>query len=121
MKTFAVIVALLLVAGVVVYLLLEKRPGYGAWYGLARLTGAPLDIGPVTWATLKRHRTPNDALVCPAGALPERRGRPGAEDLPAAARRVARAAAAHRACRSATRASSPARRAAPRASCSTRG
>jgi uncharacterized protein (DUF1499 family) len=71
MKTFAVIVALLLVAGVVVYLLLEKRPGYGAWYGLARLTGAPLDIGPVTWATLKRHRTPNDALVCPAGHCPD--------------------------------------------------
>ena len=70
MKTFAVIVALLLVAGVVAYLLLEKRPGYGAWYGLAKLTGAPLDIGPVTWATLTRHRTPNDALVCPAGHCP---------------------------------------------------
>ena len=73
MKTLAVIVGLLLVAGVVVYLLLEKRPGYGAWYGLAKLTGSPLDIGPVTWATLQRHRTPNDALVCPAGRCPNAR------------------------------------------------
>ena len=73
MTTLAIIAALLLVAGVVVYLLLEKRPGYGAWYGLARLTGAPLDIGPVTWATLQRHHTPNDALVCPAGHCPDAR------------------------------------------------
>jgi len=73
MKTLAVIVALLLVAGVVAYLLLEKRPGYGAWYGLAKLTGAPLDIGPVTWATLTRHPTPNDALVCPPGRCPNAR------------------------------------------------
>jgi uncharacterized protein (DUF1499 family) len=73
MKTLAVIVALLLVAGAVVYLLLEKRPGYGAWYGLARLTGSPLDIGPIDWATLKRHATPNDALVCPAGRCPNAR------------------------------------------------
>ena len=71
MKTLAVIVALLLVAGAAVYLLLEKRSGYGAWYGLAKLTGAPLDIGPVTWATLQRHWTPNDALVCPAGRCPD--------------------------------------------------
>ena len=70
MTTFAIIIALLLVAGVIVYLLLEKRSGYGAWYGLARLTGARLDIGPVNWATLKRHRTPNDALVCPASHCP---------------------------------------------------
>ena len=71
MKTLAVIVALLLVAGAAVYLLLEKRPGYGAWYGLAKLTGTPLGIGPVTWATLRRHATPNDALVCPAGRCPD--------------------------------------------------
>ena len=75
MKTLAVIVALLLVAGVVAYLLLEKRPGYGAWYGLAKLTGTPLDIGPVTWATLQRHWTPNDALVCPAGRWSGGQGR----------------------------------------------
>ena len=55
MKTLAIIIVLLLVAGAVVYLLLEKRPGYGAWYGLAKLTGSPLDIGPVDWATLTRH------------------------------------------------------------------
>ena len=73
MTTLAVIVALLLVAAVAIYLLLEKRPGYGAWYGLAKLTGAPLDIGPVDWATLTRHRTPNDALVCPAGHCPNAR------------------------------------------------
>ena len=74
MTTLAVITALLLVAGVVVYLLLEKRPGYGAWYGLAKLTGARLDIGPVDWPTLTRHSTPNDALVCPAAHCPNARG-----------------------------------------------
>ena len=58
------------VAAAIGYLLIEKRPGYGAYYGLARLTGAALDIGPVDWATLQRHRTPNDALVCPAGHCP---------------------------------------------------
>ena len=51
-------------------MLLEKRPGYGAYYGLAKLTGSRLDIGPVDWATLTRHATPNDALVCPAGRCP---------------------------------------------------
>jgi uncharacterized protein (DUF1499 family) len=70
MTTLAVIAALLLVAGTVFYLLLEKRPGYGAWYGVAKLTGARLDIGPVDWATLARHKTPNDALVCPPGHCP---------------------------------------------------
>jgi len=66
MVTLLVIVALLLVA----YALLDKRPGYGAWYGLAKLTGSLLDIGPVDWATLTRHTTPNDALVCPAAHCP---------------------------------------------------
>jgi uncharacterized protein (DUF1499 family) len=70
MKTLSIIGTLLLVAGVVAYLLLEKRPGYGAWYGLAKLTGAPLDIGPVDWATLTRHATPNDTLVCPPARCP---------------------------------------------------
>jgi uncharacterized protein (DUF1499 family) len=53
--------------------LLEKRPDYGVYYGLAKLTGAPLDIGPVDWQTLTRHATPNDALVCPAGRCPNAR------------------------------------------------
>ena len=64
------IIVLLLVAGAIGYLLLEKRPGYGAYYGLAKLTGSRLDIGPVDWATLRRHPTPNDTLVCPAGRCP---------------------------------------------------
>jgi uncharacterized protein (DUF1499 family) len=68
--TTLVIAALLIVALAAAYLLLEKRPRYGVYYGLAKLTGAPLDIGPVDWATLKRHRTPNDALVCPDGICP---------------------------------------------------
>jgi len=71
--TPGVIVVLLLVLGAIGYALLEKRPGYGAYYGLAKLTGAPLDIGPVHWATLTRHATPNDALVCPAGRCPHAR------------------------------------------------
>jgi uncharacterized protein (DUF1499 family) len=53
--------------------LLERRPGYGVYYGLAKLAGAPLDIGPVDWRTLTRHATPNDALVCPAGICPNAR------------------------------------------------
>jgi len=61
---------LLLVAGGIACLLLEKRAGYGVYYGLAKLTGAPLDNGPVDWAMLRRHRTPNDALICPAGYCP---------------------------------------------------
>jgi len=70
MKTLAIILLLLLVAGVAGYLLLEKRPGYGAWYGIAKLTGSRLAIGPVDWATLRRSPTPNDALVCPPDLCP---------------------------------------------------
>src|SRR3954453_9621421 len=70
MKALAIILGLLLIAGMVAYALLEKRPGYGAYYGLAKLTGSRLDIGPVNWAKLTRHATPNDALVCPAGHCP---------------------------------------------------
>ena len=73
MTTLAIIIVLLLVAGAIVYLLLEKRPGYGAWYGLAKLTGSRLDIGPVDWARLTRHDTPNDALVAPASHSPNAR------------------------------------------------
>ena len=71
MKTLAVIIVLLVAAIAVSYLLLEKRPGYGVYYGLAKLTGSPLDIGPVNWETLTRHTTPNDALVCPARLCPQ--------------------------------------------------
>lgn len=73
MRPLPVIVVLLVIAAllVVTYALLEKRPGYGAWYGLAKLTGSPLDIDPVDWATLTRHTTPNDALVCPAALCPD--------------------------------------------------
>jgi uncharacterized protein (DUF1499 family) len=77
MKTLAVIIALLIVAAATGYILLEKRPGYGAYYGLAKLTGAPLDIGRVNFATLTRHTTPNDALVCPAAHCPH--AKPDAE------------------------------------------
>jgi uncharacterized protein (DUF1499 family) len=68
---------LLIVAGVVGSLLLEKRPGYGVYYGLAKLTGSRLDIGPANWSTLTRHETPNDALVCPARHCPH--AKPDAE------------------------------------------
>src|SRR5262249_47721036 len=77
MKTAAVIIVLLLIVAVAGYLLLEKRPGYGVYYGLAKLTGSPLDIGPVDWATLTRHTTPNDALVCSGERCP--RARPDRE------------------------------------------
>ncbi len=70
MKTLAVIIVLLLIAGAASYALLEKRPGYGVYYGLAKLTGSRLDIAPVDWATLARHPTPNDALVCPPSHCP---------------------------------------------------
>jgi uncharacterized protein (DUF1499 family) len=77
MKTLAVIIALLILAAAIGYILLEKRPGYGAYYGLAKLTGSRLDIGPVNFATLTRHATPNDALVCPARHCPN--AKPDAE------------------------------------------
>jgi len=77
MKIVAVIIVLLIAAAAVGYLLLEKRPGYGAYYGLAKLMGSRLDIGPVDWSTLTRHETPNDALVCPAGHCPN--AKPDAE------------------------------------------
>ena len=44
--------------------------GYGAWYWVAKLSGAPLDIGPVDWTTLTRKGRRNDTLVCPAGLCP---------------------------------------------------
>ena len=64
MTTLLVIIALLVIAAAVAYSLLEKRPGYGIYYGLAKLMGARLDIGPIDWARLKRRATPNDTLVC---------------------------------------------------------
>ena len=79
MTTLTVIALLVLVLLVLViaYLLLEKRPGYGVYYGLGKLTGSRLDIGPVDWKTLTRHTTPNDALVCPAAHCPN--AKPDAE------------------------------------------
>lgn len=71
MTKIAVVVALLLAVGTIGYVLLEKRTGYGAWYGLAKLTGSRLDIGPVDWAMLTRRATPNDALVCLAADCPK--------------------------------------------------
>lgn len=64
--TALTIVGLLAIVAVIAYALLEKHPVYGIYYGVAKRTGSRLDIGPVDWATLTRHRTPNDALVCPA-------------------------------------------------------
>src|SRR5437763_3106238 len=66
MATFLAMAALLVLAILVAYMLLEKKPGYGVYYGLAKLTGSRLDIGRVDWAKFTRHTTPNDALVCPA-------------------------------------------------------
>jgi uncharacterized protein (DUF1499 family) len=65
-----VVAAVVVVAGVIAYLLLEKRPGYGAYYGIARLTGARLDIEPVDFQALQRRTSPNDALICAAGHCP---------------------------------------------------
>ncbi len=64
------IIAVLVITAAVGYLLLDKRPNYGAYYGLAKLAGSRLDIGPVDFASLTRHTTPNDALVCPAERCP---------------------------------------------------
>jgi uncharacterized protein (DUF1499 family) len=64
----AIIAALL--AAAIGYLLLEKRPYYGAYYGIAKLTGARMDFGPVDFTTLQRRSSPNDALVCPASNCP---------------------------------------------------
>ena len=52
------------------YALLEKRPGYGAYYGIAKLTAARLDLGPVDFDTLMRRTSPNDALVCASDHCP---------------------------------------------------
>ena len=60
----------LLAAAAIGYLLLEKRSHYGAYYGIAKLTGARMDFGPVDFTTLQRRNSPNDALVCPAGNCP---------------------------------------------------
>ena len=67
--TALVIVALLIIALAIAYALLEKHPIYGVYYGIAKRTGSRLDIGPVDWATLRRHPT-NDALICPARHCP---------------------------------------------------
>jgi len=53
------------------YARLERHPIYGAYYGLAKLLGGPLDVGPVDFAGLRRHATGNDALICPPGLCAE--------------------------------------------------
>jgi uncharacterized protein (DUF1499 family) len=68
--TALVIISLLVAIAAIIYALLEKHPIYGVYYGVAKRTGSRLDIGPVDWATLTRHATPNDALVCPASHCP---------------------------------------------------
>ena len=68
--TALVIISLLVAVAAIIYALLEKHPVYGVYYGIAKRTGSRLDIGPVDWATLTRHATPNDALVCPASHCP---------------------------------------------------
>jgi uncharacterized protein (DUF1499 family) len=70
MTALLVIVGLVLVAAAIACALLEKRPGYGVYYGIGKLTGSRLDIGPVDWASLRRHATDNDALVCPTVRCP---------------------------------------------------
>lgn len=65
-----VVIALIVLTLAIGYFLLEKRPGYGVWYGIAKLTGSRLAIGPVDWASLTRSPTANDALVCPAAHCP---------------------------------------------------
>ncbi|HLN07344.1 MAG TPA: DUF1499 domain-containing protein [Xanthobacteraceae bacterium] len=49
------------------FLLDRAGRGFGPWAGLARLIGGARDLGPVSFPTLVRRATPNDALVCPAG------------------------------------------------------
>jgi uncharacterized protein (DUF1499 family) len=70
MQTLSIAAGLLLAALAIGCLLLERRPGYGAYYGLAKLTGAKLDIGPVDFAALSRRASRNDALACPPGCCP---------------------------------------------------
>jgi uncharacterized protein (DUF1499 family) len=64
------IIGALLAAAAIGCLLLEKRPHYGAYYGIAKLTGARMDFDPVDFTILERRTSPNDALVCPAGHCP---------------------------------------------------
>jgi uncharacterized protein (DUF1499 family) len=60
---FALICVGLVAAGV---LLDRAGRGLGPWGGLARLIGRGRDLGPVSFPTLVRRTTPNDALACPA-------------------------------------------------------
>jgi uncharacterized protein (DUF1499 family) len=60
------IVGILCVALLVAGLVLDRTGrGFGLWGGLARLIGRADDLGPVSFPTLVRRATPNDALVCP--------------------------------------------------------
>ena len=79
--TTLTVIALLVLALVIAYLLLEKRPGYGVYYGLAKLTGARLDIGPVDWATLTAPHDAERRAGLSGRALPEREAGRGTEGL----------------------------------------
>jgi hypothetical protein len=65
------LVAVAVAALAVGYARLERHPIYGAYYGLAKLLGGPLDVGPVDFASLRRHSSGNDALICPPGLCGE--------------------------------------------------
>ena len=43
-KTLFVIVGVVMLIALAL-LLLERRPGYGVYYGIAKLTGSPVDVG----------------------------------------------------------------------------
>lgn len=61
------IIGLICVGLVAAGVLLERTGrGLGPWGGLARLIGRARDLGPVSFSTLVRRTTPNDALACPA-------------------------------------------------------
>jgi hypothetical protein len=51
MAMLIIIGAALLAATAVDYRRPEKPPSHGAYFGLAKFTGSPLDIDPVDWAT----------------------------------------------------------------------
>jgi uncharacterized protein (DUF1499 family) len=85
-------IALFIAAGGMValaigYVLHGNPPGYKVYYGIGRLTGAPLDIGPVRFDRLRRRATPNDALLCPLATCPNAKSdfAPKTYDMPPSA------------------------------------
>ncbi len=43
---------------------------FGFWHRLGRRTGVRDDAGALDFETLRRRKSPNDALICPAGYCP---------------------------------------------------